>query len=446
MSVDQVGAPTILELDAFGVAFGEKVVLSDLSLKVPTRGVFVLLGPAGVGKSTLLRTLAGWNHAQPRCRTWGTAQYRGRPLTADNAPGLLWQKPKLVMASVMDNVLAEVSGCDAMTRPAKRDLARGLLDRFDLECLRDRLDEPVVDIPMHLHRQVAVARTLASDAALVCFDEPMQGVAESTAASIVGMLREAGQHRAVLVVTHHQGHARALGGTVGLLAGGHVVETAPSASFFSAPAHELSQAFVRTGSCAAPAPGTPAEHLAPDSPPPAPVPPAVRAYTPRAVGPRGFHWAVRDALAGTPRPGLLDDTEADLEALHEVGVTVLINLEETEMLPSAQVAASGMTPVRFPIVDMQAPTLEDAWAMTTQVAGWLATGERVAYHCRAGLGRTGTMLACQLIAAGTGAMDALEQIRRVQPRWVQSDVQVEFLTEFQKHLAERASETRVSNA
>jgi len=51
-------------------------------------------------------------------------------------------------------------------------------------------------------------------------------------------------------------------------------------------------------------------------------------------------------------------------------------------------------------------------------------------HCRAGLGRTGTVLAAHLIWEGKGSLSALEYVRRIEPRWVQSEAQVKFLEAF----------------
>jgi len=60
-------------------------------------------------------------------------------------------------------------------------------------------------------------------------------------------------------------------------------------------------------------------------------------------------------------------------------------------------------------------------------------------HCRAGLGRTGTMLAAVLIAEGLAALDALEAVRRVQPRFVQSQTQLDFLERFERFVREGGS-------
>lgn len=61
----------------------------------------------------------------------------------------------------------------------------------------------------------------------------------------------------------------------------------------------------------------------------------------------------------------------------------------------------------------------------------MTAGEVVAFHCRAGLGRTGTLLACQLIWSGERAIRAIERVRQINPRAIQSDEQVAFLRAFE---------------
>ena len=77
VSEDTSSSGVLLELNNFGVAFGKKVVLSEISLSIPEQGAFVLLGPSGTGKSTLLRTLAGLSYASPSFRTLNRPGFRG---------------------------------------------------------------------------------------------------------------------------------------------------------------------------------------------------------------------------------------------------------------------------------------------------------------------------------------------------------------------------------
>ena len=44
--------PPVLSLRDFGIAYGDSLIIGKITLDIPTTGVFVLLGPAGTGKST----------------------------------------------------------------------------------------------------------------------------------------------------------------------------------------------------------------------------------------------------------------------------------------------------------------------------------------------------------------------------------------------------------
>lgn len=422
----------LLQLKAFGAGFGDTVVLADVTLDIETPGVTLLMGPAGAGKSTLLRTLAGFNDAQPSFRTWGDATFEGTNLGEGPRPALVAQKATLVMATVLENLVMRLPGREGLSRSDQRDRAIGILARSGLERLRGRLDDPVVDLPLPLQRRIAIARTVAGEPSLLCVDEPTASLGDDDAARILDLLADEGQRRAVLVVTHHQGRAAALGGQLALLAGGRVQEIQPTLGFLRTPRSKAGASFVSTGSCSVPSPGASRESLAPDVEPPPPLP--TRRSSSRNAGPRGFHWVEEGHLAGTPRPGLLADTDLDLEALKRVGVTLLVCLEEERVVPEPMLRRYGINGLFFPIDDMGAPTLDEAASFCRTIDRRILDGDVVAYHCRAGLGRTGTMLAAQLILGGRDALETLEHIRLTQPRWVQSPTQIDFLVAFAAYI------------
>lgn len=423
----------LLELNGFGIAFGERVVLSSIDLQVPDRGVLVILGPAGTGKSTLLRTLAGCNDANPSLRRWGEARYRGEPLEHTEPPALVAQSARLLMSSVLENLMSHLPERSTLTKPAQRELARRLLATAGLAPLGDRLDAPVRELPLWQQRQMAILRLCAGNPPLLCVDEPTVGLSADEASQVLDYLRAEGERRAVMVVLHNQLEARRLGGQSVLLAGGRVQEQGHTDAFFAAPQTTPAQDFVRSGSCALPAPDARQEDLDETVAPPPPLPPAARDYVPHSFGPRGFLWLKKGRLAGTPRPGVVHDLGYDLSALKRVGVTVLINLTEQAMSDAA-IAEAGIESRWYPIDDMHAPELAQAVNICTEIDTRLARNEVLAVHCLAGLGRTGTVLAAYLIWEGHNALDALESVRRIEPRWVQSDRQVEFLQRFETHL------------
>jgi len=163
---------------------------------------------------------------------------------------------------------------------------------------------------------------------------------------------------------------------------------------------------------------------------------AVRA----ALGPHGFAWLLEGQLAGTPRPGFVLDAECDLQDLQQAGITRLISLTEFPV-DAAQAAAHGIRCACSPVRDMGAPSLPQARRLCLDIDAYRAAGEVVAVHCRAGLGRTATVLAAYWIwleGGRVGADKALARVRSMQPAMVQSREQVDFLRRFADDVGLRA--------
>ncbi|MBZ4420565.1 ATP-binding cassette domain-containing protein [Myxococcus sp. RHSTA-1-4] len=442
MSGGVAAAPErLLRLEGFGVAYGDRVVLSDVTLSCAPRGVLTVLGPGGAGKSTLLRALVGAAGRPPYFSTWGTAELGGVPLESAPRPALVVQNAQRLVGTVYEAVASGLPDRALLPRAEQAGRIRALLTEAGLGTLGGALGQEVLELSLGTQRRLALVRCCAANPALVMLDEPTAGLCEPEAEALLEHLRGEATRRAVLFVTHHQGHARKLGGQVALLAGGRVQEVRPCEAFFTAPRSEAGRQFLQTGGCAVPSPTAVAEELDEGVPPPPPLPAAAVRAVQRAAGPQGFHWLRRGALAGTPRPGLLAELEHDLERLVAAGVTVLVTVEDTPP-PAAALARHGLRARYFPCRDMQAPSLDEAREQCAEVQALLEAGEAVAIHCRAGLGRTGTALAAQLIWEGCSAEQALQDVRRVEAQWVQSEAQERFLHLFAKACADPAFRLR----
>jgi atypical dual specificity phosphatase len=434
-------AKPVLALHDFGVAFGDRIVLNAVNLEISGPGVLVLMGPVGTGKSTLLRTLAGINHAVPSFRAWGTAIYAGAPLGIEHTPALVAQNARLLMSSVLENIVSNLPERNLLTLATKRDVGKRLLIEAGLEQLLDGIDRPAVELPLSVQRHLALARTAASNPMLLCVDEPTANLEWKESLPLLHFMRAQGLKRGVLAVSHNQQDALELGGHTALLAGGAIQACGPAKPFFDSPASAVAADFVRTGSCSLPSPGARPEDVDESMLPLLPrLPEAARTYVREALGPRGFLWLKKGMLAGTPRPGIMQDIAYDIEALKRVGVTTLVSLT-TQPVDPVLLDRHGIQGLWMPIKDMQAPAVDEAAQMCRHVSTLIAGGHVVAYHCRAGLGRTGTMLASHLIMEGKSAVQALESVRRIQPLWVQSDEQVRFLERFSESIPDRQKES-----
>lgn len=421
-------------LEGFGVAFGNKVILSEITLCVPDTGVFVLLGPGGTGKSTLLRTLAGFNDANPSHRVWGKVTYMGQQLDSDR-PALVSQSAKLMMASIIENVVHSLPERSSLSREQQCDLAKRLLDQAGLGHLRDKLDTPAVELSLGEQRLLSIVRVCASSPRLLFIDEPTANLDDDAAAKILEYIKLEAGRRAVLVVLHNQNQAKFLKGFTALMAGGHIQECQLCDDFFANPLSESAKQFIRSGSCYVPAPDAEMEHLCETIAAPRMLPELARAKGKSAsYGPRGFLWLKRGELAGTPLPGVFHETDYDMQALQRVGVTVLVSLTK-KPVDAGMLDKYEMQSIASYIPDMGAPSFEQATNLCEQMDRAIKKGETIAVHCRAGLGRTGTLLAAYLIWEGETALTALERARSVEPRWVQSEEQAQFLESFAIALA-----------
>lgn len=449
----------ILEIKGLNVSSGSKPILEGLSWQIPGPGLYSLMGPGGVGKSTLAKSLAHLLQKDANLLLDGTLLLQGRPISDLNKVTLIPQNHEILDSSPRRALLRALDLPINLTFDQQELASVAALELLGLESFIDLLDCHLPSLPRHEQKLIAIACALVSDDPLICVDEPTAGLTDEDAAPILALLKAHAKKRAILWISHHQRRVRENADTTALLAAGHIWSEQPTAAFFQTPANLLCQQFVRTGGYELSWPSADPESAklkiqelsqpvpnssAPATPPSEPLsiyqrdaqrlaaifPELAKHYPRDSVGPQGFHWLVPGRIAGTPRPGIVLDLDLDLGALRRVGITRIISLEET-LLHADAIHARGFKLVHFPIVDMEAPELERCAGLMTELDAWLSDPkERIAFHCKAGLGRTGTMLVAALVWRGMAPDEALFLARRTFNGWVQSDAQIAFLNTF----------------
>jgi atypical dual specificity phosphatase len=143
-------------------------------------------------------------------------------------------------------------------------------------------------------------------------------------------------------------------------------------------------------------------------------------------GPSRFGWILPGRVAGSGRPGRYGALEEDLAFLHGQGVQVIISLLEST-LNLEDYLRGGFEPHHYPVEDFTAPTLQqvaDVCALTEEA---LSRGKKVLVHCNAGIGRTGTILACFLVHQGAEPDEAVKEVRHRRPMSLETREQVEMV-------------------
>src|SRR5579863_1823694 len=128
-----------------------------------------------------------------------------------------------------------------------------------------------------------------------------------------------------------------------------------------------------------------------------------------------FSWLIENRLAGVSYPR----SENALALLRELGVKALLSVHE-KALPADLLKKYEFQAAQLPVTDFTAPTLDQIEQAMTIIDDFLARGLPTAVHCGAGLGRTGTILACYLVSQGQSASEAIEQVQAQRPASVET--------------------------
>ncbi|MDI7276406.1 MAG: ABC transporter ATP-binding protein [Anaerolineae bacterium] len=233
-----------LEIVGLSKRLGGNVILDRISFSVAEGEFFVLLGPSGGGKSTLLRLICGLEQPDAGRILLGGREISGlRP--RERNVGMVFQDYGLYPhMNVFQNI---AYGLEARHVP-RREIERRTLDAAEKLGLTLLLQRLVVDLSGGEQQRVALARALARDADVYLFDEPLSNLDPKLRARARGdiLLVHREKHKPSLYVTHDQTEALAIGDRIGIIAHGRMQQIGRADELIGEPANLFVAGFVGT--------------------------------------------------------------------------------------------------------------------------------------------------------------------------------------------------------
>jgi len=205
-----IQTPDILRLGAISKSFGKLCVLRDLSLRLPP-GSTVLVGPNGVGKSTLLAIIAGVEPPDQGGIEIAGIDLRRHPARAKRLLSYVPDRPCvyrfLTGAEFVDLVL-RLKGIRDDTR------LQEILERF---ALKEFQEKRFGEMSLGMQRKHMMACAFVGSPALILMDEPTNGLDASAREVLMDLIRTHTRTGLFLCATHERSFIEALGAQVLLL-------------------------------------------------------------------------------------------------------------------------------------------------------------------------------------------------------------------------------------
>jgi len=244
-----------VEFDRVTVAYGHKIALRDISLRVPPRQIFGIIGPANSGKTTLLKCINRMIDLIPGAKVEGEVRIDGQDVrklrnvyALRRRIGVVFPLPVGLPLTVYENV-AYAPRMAGLHDPTELDalVEKCLRQAMLWDEVKDRLDSLGTKLSGGQQQRLTLARALSHRPEVLCLDEFSIAIDPVTTMRIEDILLDLKQQMTIVLVTNLLQQAQRLADTTAFLNDSRLVEVGPTDKMFNSPDQKLTYDYV-TGS------------------------------------------------------------------------------------------------------------------------------------------------------------------------------------------------------
>ena len=227
--------------------------LRGINLNVPEKAITVLFGPAGGGKSTLLRCINRLNDLTEIKASSGRVLIDGENVLDPNIDvialrrrvGMVFARPVVLPLSLRGNLTygLELAG---ENRRSKLDEAveRSLKLAALWDEVKDRLEDPAIALSGGQQQRLCLARSLALQPEVILLDEPTSGLDPISTGKVEAALQELKKEYTIILVPHSVQQAARTADYAAFFLQGELIEYGEGKGFFTAPKDNRTEDYV----------------------------------------------------------------------------------------------------------------------------------------------------------------------------------------------------------
>ncbi|WP_430533921.1 metal ABC transporter ATP-binding protein [Listeria rocourtiae] len=194
-----------MQIKNLSIAYGQKLVVEDISLQIEKGKMTGIIGPNGAGKSTLLKGLIGLLPRDSGTVTWEESDIehmRGTIAYVPQRNSVDLTFPITVLDTVLIGTYPKL-GLIKLPRKKEREIARKALAKVEMEKFAKR---QIGELSGGQLQRVFIARALAQQATIFLLDEPFVGIDMTSEAFIIEVLKKLRDEGKTIIVVHHDFH------------------------------------------------------------------------------------------------------------------------------------------------------------------------------------------------------------------------------------------------